>query len=52
MTSFRSINRLFVIFCLVFLNSQGYAQEQTSPRFKAIAFDYFVIFDPNSVLFP
>ena len=26
------------------------AAEASSPRFKAIAFDYFVIFDPNSVV--
>ncbi len=32
------------------LHGQSVAQEQTTPRFKAIAFDYFVIFDPNSVI--
>src|SRR5579885_2400526 len=26
------------------------AQSQSSARFKAVAFDYFVIFDPNSVI--
>ena len=26
------------------------ASEEGSPRFKAIAFDYFVLFDPNSVI--
>jgi 2-haloacid dehalogenase len=26
------------------------AQEPAMPRFKAVAFDYFVIFDPNSVI--
>jgi 2-haloacid dehalogenase len=29
---------------------QGFAQEPPRPRFKAVAFDYFVIFDPNSVI--
>jgi 2-haloacid dehalogenase len=29
---------------------QGLAQEPPPPRFKAVAFDYFVIFNPNSVI--
>ncbi|MBX2989342.1 MAG: haloacid dehalogenase type II [Bdellovibrionaceae bacterium] len=34
----------------VFLLGQAsFAAEVSKPRFKAIAFDYFVIFDPNSV---
>jgi 2-haloacid dehalogenase len=28
----------------------GHAQAQPAPRFKAVAFDYFVIFDANSVV--
>jgi 2-haloacid dehalogenase len=32
------------------LTGVGFAQEPSSPRFKAVAFDYFVIFDPNSVI--
>src|SRR4051812_26893796 len=28
----------------------GFAQGPSPPRFKAVAFDYFVIFDPNSVI--
>jgi 2-haloacid dehalogenase len=30
--------------------SVSHAQEKPAPRFKAVAFDYFVIFDPNSVV--
>lgn len=42
---------LLITFCFVAVFSvQGYAQSQSEPRFKAIAFDYFVIFDPNSVV--
>jgi 2-haloacid dehalogenase len=32
------------------LAAHGLAQEPPRPRFKAVAFDYFVIFDPNSVI--
>jgi len=39
----------FVVFCIVLFSGGCYAQEQSVPRFKAIAFDYFVIFDPNSI---
>jgi 2-haloacid dehalogenase len=28
----------------------GHAAEKSTPRFKAVAFDYFVLFDPNSVV--
>ena len=28
----------------------GHAQAEPAPRFKAVAFDYFVIFDANSVV--
>jgi 2-haloacid dehalogenase len=28
----------------------GQAQAQPAPRFKAVAFDYFVIFDANSIV--
>jgi 2-haloacid dehalogenase len=28
----------------------GFAKEPSPPRFKAVAFDYFVIFNPNSVI--
>ena len=39
---------LLVIASIVLLS--GGAQSQAAPRFKAVAFDYFVIFDPNSVV--
>lgn len=44
-----SIRILQIVF-VVAASGQGYAQELPSPRFKAVAFDYFVIFDPNSVI--
>ena len=41
----------FVLVCIVALSScVSYAEENAAPRFKAVAFDYFVIFDPNSVI--
>ena len=43
--------RPLTIVCLVFWSKCGsYAQGDPAPRFKAVAFDYFVIFDPNSVI--
>lgn len=44
----RNISLLFVM--TVALCGHSLAAEQSPPRFKAIAFDYFVIFDPNSVI--
>ena len=38
-----------VILGLFFLCAPADAQEPSAPRFKAVAFDYFVIFDANSV---
>jgi 2-haloacid dehalogenase len=38
-----------VVGCVV-LNGQSHADVHIPPRFQAIAFDYFVIFDPNSVV--
>jgi 2-haloacid dehalogenase len=31
-------------------SAPSHAMAQSAPRFKAVAFDYFVIFDPNSVI--
>lgn len=42
--------RFLAILCIILLSNQSYALEQSTPRFKAVAFDYFVIFDPNSVV--
>ncbi len=41
---------LLIVLGLVLLGAQGYAHERGEPRFKAVAFDYFVIFDPNSII--
>ena len=39
---------LFIIFLV--LSSHTYAEPVNFPRYKAVAFDYFVIFNPNSVI--
>ncbi|MBN8532332.1 MAG: haloacid dehalogenase type II [Alphaproteobacteria bacterium] len=41
---------LLILLALTALNGPAHAQERVAPRFKAVAFDYFVIFDPNSVI--
>ena len=43
-----TINALFVV--LFLLNGKAHAVSPSTPHFKAVAFDYFVIFDPNSVV--
>ena len=40
---------LILILGLLFSCAPAHAQEPPAPRFKAVAFDYFVIFDANSV---
>jgi 2-haloacid dehalogenase len=40
---------LIPILGLLFLCAPAHTQEPAAPRFKAVAFDYFVIFDANSV---
>lgn len=42
--------RIAVVCLLVSCGSLTQAAEPSTPRFKAVAFDYFVIFDPNSVV--
>jgi 2-haloacid dehalogenase len=49
MKKFSAVRILCLLLCLIVVSSPSAAQEVT-PRFKAIAFDYFVIFDPNSVI--
>ena len=48
MTFIRTI--IFLLAFITALQTAAMAQEQTHPRFKAVAFDYFVIFNPNSVI--
>lgn len=45
------MTRLLVACLLTFCmaTAPALAQGKTAPRFKAVAFDYFVLFDPNSV---
>jgi 2-haloacid dehalogenase len=41
----------FILLTSILLSGTfGFAEAVSKPRFKAIAFDYFVIFDPNSVV--
>jgi 2-haloacid dehalogenase len=40
-----------LVFCCVALTARpSYPGEPGAPRYGAIAFDYFVIFDPNSII--
>ena len=50
MTKSLSIKTILLTLGIAFLNSPLAAEERPTPRFKAIAFDYFVIFNPNSVI--
>jgi 2-haloacid dehalogenase len=43
-----SIGAFFILLFLI--NAKAHAASLSNPRFKAVAFDYFVIFDPNSVV--
>jgi 2-haloacid dehalogenase len=45
-----AIRNLLPVLLAVALGGQCHAQRGSSPRFKAIAFDYFVIFNPDSVI--
>jgi len=42
-----AVRSIFIILCIGLFSSYSYAQE--APRFKAVAFDYFVLFDASSV---
>ncbi len=42
--------RIFAIAVILLFLCNLSATEQSPPKFKAIAFDYFVLFDPNSVI--
>ena len=50
MTRFLSIKGLVALSCLALQSGHGHAAPPSAPHFKAVAFDYFVIFDPNSVV--
>jgi 2-haloacid dehalogenase len=41
---------LAIVLGASWLSGPAYAMDGAGPRFKAVAFDYFVIFDPNSVV--
>src|ERR1700734_1076343 len=49
MNKIYAVKNFLIILGLVLLCDSGNAQEQQAPRFKAVAFDYFVVFDANSV---
>ena len=48
----KPLNTIFKAFFLLafFFNCQTYGASPLNSHFKAVAFDYFVIFDPNSVV--
>jgi 2-haloacid dehalogenase len=50
MTLSSSARWLSVALWLSLVGVASHAQAQSSPRFKAVAFDYFVIFDANSIV--
>jgi 2-haloacid dehalogenase len=45
-----AIKNCFLVMFAVALGGHCHAQDRTTPRFKAIAFDYFVIFNPDSII--
>ena len=50
MSSFLPLKTVLRIVFMTLLSGLSSARENPTPRFKAVAFDYFVIFDPNSVV--
>jgi len=50
MTRLSRVGNLLSIFVGLLLFAHANAQTPAQPRFKAVAFDYFVIFDANSVI--
>jgi len=49
--SFRSLRLpIGVLLLALLLGSQARGSDAAAPHFKAVAFDYFVIFDPNSIV--
>ena len=43
-----TVHAFFIVLSL--FNSQAHSATAANPHYKAVAFDYFVIFDPNSVV--
>jgi 2-haloacid dehalogenase len=50
MTCSSTVCSMAIALAVVLANSGGAAHAQSAPRFKAVAFDYFVIFDANSIV--
>jgi 2-haloacid dehalogenase len=50
MTLSSSATWMAIALGLSLLGLGGHAHAHPAPRFKAVAFDYFVIFDANSVM--
>jgi 2-haloacid dehalogenase len=42
-----AVRNILIMLCMVLFSNYSFAQE--APHFKAVAFDYFVLFDPSSV---
>ena len=50
MTLSSSASWIALALCLLLASAAGPAPAQAAPCFKAVAFDYFVIFDANSIV--
>ncbi len=50
MMRFFSAKGALIVLGIALFSGQSSAQNASKPHFKAVAFDYFVIFDPNSVI--
>jgi 2-haloacid dehalogenase len=50
MMNLSSINCATVFLIAIVSTGDAFAPEPSTPQFKAVAFDHFVIFDPNSVV--
>lgn len=50
MTYIQLLRKLALILLVVLFSAQPVQAQSSKPRYKAVAFDYFVIFDPSSVV--
>ena len=50
MSRFFAIKTLLLSIFTIVVCGQSHSQEPSAPRFKAVAFDFFVIFDANSII--
>ena len=50
MQGLASAARVTILFSIALFSSASMAEALDAPRYKAVAFDYFVIFNPDSVV--